>query len=110
MRKIDFNEYIERLEEPWVALDIAHVNETSIRIAKIQGEYHWHVHPNEDEFFLVLKGEVSIEFKDKVINLKEGEGLLVPKGVPHRSKSEKASVVIIVEPTRTNTRGIPVEE
>lgn len=110
MKKIDFNEYIDRLEEPWLALDIVRINETSIRIAKIEGEYHWHIHPTEDEFFLVLKGEISVDFKNETVNLKEGEGLLVPRGTPHRSKSKKPSVVVIIEPTRTNTRGIPVEE
>ncbi len=110
MKKIDFREYIERLDEPWVALDIARVNDTSLRLAKIEGEYHWHVHPKEDEFFLVLRGEITVEFKEKAVNLKEGEGILVPKGTPHRSKSKNPSVILIIEPTRTNTRGIPVED
>ena len=110
MKKIEFAKYITQLGEPWVAVDVVHVNDTSVRVAKIEGEYHWHVHPNEDEFFFVLKGEIEVEFKEKTVHLKEGEGLLVPKGTPHRSKSKEPAVIMIVEPTRTNTRGVPVRE
>ena len=86
------------------------VNDTALRLARIEGEYRWHVHPNEDEFFLVIDGEITIESKEGSITLKEGEGALVPRGIPHRSKSERPSVVLLIEPVWTNTRGVIVEE
>jgi mannose-6-phosphate isomerase-like protein (cupin superfamily) len=110
MEKIDFKEFAQRLKEAWAPIQVAQVNDTAIRVARVEGEYRWHTHPKEDEFFLVLNGEVIIETRIGDIELQEGEGVVVPKGVPHRSKAGEASVVLIVEPLRTNTYGVPLKE
>lgn len=106
IQKINFKELCERLRDPWVPQEVSQVDGTSLRIARIEGEYRWHTHPQEDEFFFVLQGEITIETEKGNITLKEGEGALVPKGLRHRSKAEKPAYVLLIEPTRTVTTGV----
>ncbi len=110
MRKINFREKGLELQKAFFPVHLAEINGTALRIARIHGEYRWHVHPNEDEFFIVVEGEVTVETKLQTFTLKEWEGLLVPKGLPHRTKAETPSVVLIIEPVQTNTYGVFVEE
>ena len=108
MKKINFKELMEELKVTFTPIEVSRVDGASIRMAKIQGEYRWHVHPDEDEFFFVLKGELIIETKEGTFVLKEGEGIKIPKRTPHRSKAEVETFVLLFEPTRTNTYGVPV--
>jgi mannose-6-phosphate isomerase-like protein (cupin superfamily) len=110
MEKIDFKEFAARLKEAWAPVQVAQVNDTAIRVARVEGEYRWHTHPKEDEFFMVLNGKVTIESRIGTVVLEEGEGVVVPRGVPHRSRSDEPGIVLIVEPLRTNTYGVPLEE
>ncbi len=105
MTKISFKEAIKNLDDPWQPKEVAYVNDTALRVAKIHGEYHWHTHGKEDEFFLVLKGKIYIDTDDQSVELKEGEGLLVKHGARHRSRSDKPAYVLLVEPIATKTKG-----
>ena len=85
--------------KPWSPVDIAKVNDQAVRLALFEGEYHWHTHKNEDEFFLVHSGEIVIQIKDQPdINLKTGETAVIPKGIEHCPKSIKPSYVLMFEP------------
>jgi len=108
MKKVIFNNLIETVKEKWEPEDIAFINDTALRIAKVDGTYQWHTHPGEDEFFLVLKGNIFIDTNsaEGTVELKEMEGYLVKRGIRHRSRTENPAWVLLVEPTRTETKGV----
>jgi len=108
MKKVIFQELIGKVNEKWEPEDVAFVNDAALRIAKVEGAYDWHTHPTEDEFFLVLKGKVFIDTNtdDGTVELNEMEGYRVKRGVRHRSRTEAPAWVLLVEPTRTKTKGI----
>lgn len=105
MTKIMFRELVKKVNEIWEPMDVAFINETALRIAKVHGAYKWHTHQKEDEFFFVLKGNVFIDLEGKSVELKENEGFLVKKGTRHRSRTEEPAWVLLIEPTRTKTKG-----
>ncbi len=106
MSKVIFQEIIEKVKEKWEPEDVAFINDTALRLAKLEGAYNWHTHPHEDEFFLVLKGKVFIDTKTEgTIELNEMEGYLVKRGTRHRSRTEKPAWIVLIEPTRTKTKG-----
>ncbi len=105
MPKICFKDVEKGIKEPWQPQDVCFVNETALRIAKIDGAYIWHTHMNEDEFFYVLRGKIFIDMENESVELKEGEGFLVKRGTRHRSRSEKPAYVLLIEPISTKTRG-----
>lgn len=106
MKKINLLESLEKVKKPWQVMDVVTVNNTTLRIAKIEGAYEWHTHQKEDEFFLVLKGEIFIDTnRDGTIELNEMESYLVEKGIRHRSRADKPAWVLLVEPPDTKTLG-----
>ena len=109
MEKINFKNYGEQITELWQPYDICYVNETALRIAKIKGTYQWHVHKQEDEFFFVISGRIHIDTEVETVTLNPGEGFLVKKGMRHRSRSEGVSVILLIEPIKTKTKGEELE-
>ncbi len=105
MKKICFKELIKEIKEPWQPKDVAYINDTAMRIAKIDGEYHWHTHQDEDEFFLVLKGRISIDTEESSVDLTENEGCLIKRGTRHRSRSKGPAWILLIEPIKTKTKG-----
>lgn len=89
----------------WEPKDIAYINGTALRLAKLCGAYKWHVHKNENEFFIVVKGKVSIDTEEGTVDLNEREGCLVKKGILHRSRADEESLVLLIEPLTTKTKG-----
>jgi len=88
----------------WSPIDVAHINDWVLRAAAVKGEFHWHKH-DDDEFFLIYKGEIVIDTKNDPIPLKEGEGTVIPKGLKHKPRAEERAVVLLLEPVRVNTKG-----
>ena len=85
--------------EPWFNQTLTAVNESVVRLGVVEGEFHWHKHANEDEFFLVLEGELEIEVEGhETIVLLPSQGVTIPKGVVHRPRAAKRTVMIMVEP------------
>jgi mannose-6-phosphate isomerase-like protein (cupin superfamily) len=81
----------------WSPFDVAHINDWVLRAAAFKGEYHWHSH-SFDELFLVYKGSIVIDTEKGPINLKEGEGAVIPKGVQHKPKAEERAMILMLEP------------
>jgi len=103
---ISLEERAMEIEKPWSPTDVARINDQVVRLAKIQGEYHWHKHTNEDEMFYVLKGRIVIQLKHQPdVALDEGEMAVVPKGVEHCPKSEGPAYVLMFEPYSLESRG-----
>ena len=87
---------------------VATYNDNDIMVAKLEGPFHWHKHDDTDDFFLVLKGELDIELRDRTVTLKPGELFIVPKGVEHRPVTRKGEVhILLIEPTGTPNTGDP---
>jgi mannose-6-phosphate isomerase-like protein (cupin superfamily) len=105
MKKVKLKDLIKQIEDPWQPRDVVYVNDTALRVAKIEGEYRWHTHQDEDEFFLVLKGKIYVDTEEGTVELKENEGCLVKKGRRHRSRAEKPAWILLIELIRTKTKG-----
>jgi len=91
---------------PWSPVDITAVNDQVVRMALIEGEYHWHKHTNEDELFYVLQGEIEIQVRDEPqVVLHAGEMAVIPKGVEHRPASAGPSYILMFEPRALRSGG-----
>lgn len=95
---INLKEKLTRFSEHWSPRVIAEMNDYQFKLAKIQGEFVWHTHAETDEVFIVLDGEMSLEFRDKSIRLSTGEMYVVPKGVEHRPMASRECCIMLVEP------------
>jgi mannose-6-phosphate isomerase-like protein (cupin superfamily) len=104
-QKVNIAEKFTRFSEHFTPKIIGEANGQYVKIAKIQGEFVWHSHENEDELFLVFKGVLTIEFRDRVIKLGEGEMFIVPKGVEHRTLADEETYIMMIEPKSTAHSG-----
>ena len=84
---------------------IGELNGQHVKVTKLKGEFTWHSHENEDELFLVIKGELKIEFRDKTVEIKEGEFIIVPKGIEHKPIADEEVHVLLFEPATTLNTG-----
>lgn len=81
----------------WFNQTLCKVNDSVVRMGVFKGEYHWHKHDNDDEFFYVLEGRLLIDLEERVVELAPREGIVIPKGVMHRTRAEERTVVLMVE-------------
>ncbi len=98
MEAINISEKFKLFDEHWTPKKIGELNGQQVLLAKLKGEFIWHAHKNEDELFIVLKGCLTIEFRDKKIVLNEGEMYIIPKGVEHKPIAENEVHVLLFEP------------
>ncbi len=97
-------------EDHWHPRLIARVNDTDVKITKLQGEFHWHQHDNEDELFFVIKGRLLMQFRDRDVWLEPGELIVVPRGVEHKPVAPEEVHLLLVEPSGTLNTGNVVNE
>jgi hypothetical protein len=83
--------------DKWYNQTLCQVNDSVVRMAVVQGEYHWHEHKDIDEFFFVLDGRFLIDLEDRVVDLRPRQGFVVPKGVQHRTRAPERTVILMVE-------------
>jgi quercetin dioxygenase-like cupin family protein len=81
------------------------MNDDKLEVAKVKGEFVWHSHPETDDFFLVLKGRLTIQLRDRDVALSEGELFVVPRGVEHRPKADEEAHILLIEPKGTVNTG-----
>lgn len=96
--KINIEEKLAKFSEHWSPRVIAEMNDYQFKLAKLKGEFTWHDHKDTDEVFIVIKGTLGIEFRDKTVMLSEGEMIVVPKGVEHKPFADTECEVMLVEP------------
>ncbi len=94
---IDVPALVEACTDKWYNQTLSKVNDSVIRLGIMQGEYHWHKHDNDDEFFFVLEGKFFIDLEDESVRLMPQQGFMVPKGVVHRTRAPEKAVVLMVE-------------
>jgi len=95
---INFNEKLDKFNEHWSPRVIAEMNDYQFKLVKIQGEFVWHDHPDTDETFIVLEGEMQIVFREGQVDLAAGEMFVVPKGVTHKPLAEEECRILVIEP------------
>ena len=105
MQKINLTEKFARFTEHCRPKIVGELNGQEVRIVKFQGTFVWHHHEHEDEMFLVWRGRMRVEFRDHIIELAEGELLVVPRGVEHRTVADSEVELILFEPATTRNTG-----
>ena len=95
--RINLKEKLALFDELWTPKLVAKVNDTDIRLSKLQGEFVWHHHEDTDELFLVLKGELLLRLPDRDVRLREGEMFVVPRGVEHKPVAEEEAHLMTIE-------------
>ena len=105
MDRVSLREKFDSFDEVWVPKIVGELNGQYVKTGKFLGEYVWHKHDNEDEFFLVVRGSIRIEFRDRVTTLNEGEFCIVPRGVEHRPVADELADVLLFEPAATRNTG-----
>ena len=110
MQIISLSQKFSLFTDHWNPRIIGELNGQHVKLAKLKGEFTWHAHENEDELFLVIKGQLKMKFRDQVIVLNENEMLIVPKGIEHCPVAEEEVWVLLFEPASTiNTGNKPGE-
>ena len=105
MKKINISQKLAQFNDHWNPRIIGELNKQHVKLAKIKGEFIWHKHDHEDEMFLVLKGTLKIEFRDRIETIQENEIIIVPKGVEHKPIAEEEVSVMLFEPVTTINTG-----
>ena len=105
VRGISLDEKFALFSEQWRPKIVAAVNGQEVKLVKVQGEFPWHRHDNEDEFFLVWKGRFRVEFRDRVVELGPGECVVVPRGVEHRTCADEEAEILLFEPAAVVNTG-----
>src|SRR5215510_15044859 len=105
MKKVCLTEKFERIHEHWRPKVVAELNGQEVKLVKFAGVFPWHKHEQEDEMFLVWRGQMRIEFRDQTVVLNPGEFCVVPRGVEHRTLADTEAEVLIFEPAQTKNTG-----
>ncbi|MGH3092079.1 MAG: cupin domain-containing protein [Gaiellaceae bacterium] len=105
MRKVNLAEKLASFDEHFSPRIVAYYNDNKIQVGKARGEFVWHSHPETDDFFLVVKGRLTVETRDEAVELAEGEMIVVPRGVEHRTRADEEAHILLVEPKGTPNTG-----
>ncbi|HQU85087.1 MAG TPA: cupin domain-containing protein [Pyrinomonadaceae bacterium] len=108
--KVNLAEKFALINEHWRPKVVGELNGQEIKLVKFIGEFPWHQHETEDEMFLAIKGNFRIEFRDKIVELNEGEFVIVPHGVEHRPIAETEVEVLLFEPANVKNTGNVTDE
>jgi mannose-6-phosphate isomerase-like protein (cupin superfamily) len=104
---INLTEKLSLFSDHWSPKTVSGFNDCNIMVVKAQGEFNWHSHPDTDDFFMVLKGSLTIQMRDGDVHLKEGELYVVPQGVEHCPLAEEEVHLLLIEPKGTPNTGDP---
>lgn len=97
LERLDVPALVAACTDRWYNQTLCRVNDAVVRLGVVEGEYHWHKHDTDDEFFYVVEGRFWIDLEDRVVELGPGQGVVVPRGVRHRPRAPKRTVVLMVE-------------
>lgn len=105
MEKVNINEKLNAFSEYWSPKIVGDINESYVKLAKLKGEFVWHMHENEDEMFMVIRGRLLIKLRTEDIILDEGEFFIIPRGIEHMPVAEEEVHVMLLEPKTTLNTG-----
>ena len=107
MSAINLADKLTQFDAHWTPKIVGGFNGHDLMVVKVEGEFVWHSHPDTDDFFMVLKGEIDIEMRDQTVTLTEGEVYVVPAGVEHRPVARAEAHLLLIEPAGTPNTGDP---
>jgi len=105
MSKVSLADEFASITEHWSPQVVAELNGQQVKLAKFVGAFRWHKHAKEDELFLVIRGAIRVELRDRAVDLREGELFVVPRGIEHRPVAETEAEVLLFEPSSTARTG-----
>ena len=105
LERMDVNQMVQECTDKWFNQTLTEVNDSVVRLGIVEGEYHWHKHDNDDEFFFVLQGQLLIDLEDRTIELNPNQGVTIPKGVMHRPRAPIKTVMLMVETSAIQPTG-----
>jgi mannose-6-phosphate isomerase-like protein (cupin superfamily) len=97
LERFDVAQIVSECKHKWFNQTLVKINESVARLGIVEGEYHWHKHDNDDEFFFVLQGQLLVDLEDKTIELNPYQGITIPRGVVHRTRALQKTVMLMVE-------------
>jgi mannose-6-phosphate isomerase-like protein (cupin superfamily) len=103
--KVNLSDKLGQFTEKWSPRIIGELNGQHVKLVKVEGEFIWHQHADEDELFLVLSGQLSIHLRDRTIDLEQGEFFIVPRGIEHKPVAESETHILVFEPASTLNTG-----
>jgi mannose-6-phosphate isomerase-like protein (cupin superfamily) len=107
LETIDVHAVASAVTHPWFNQTLCKVNDSVVRMGVVKGEYHWHKHDGDDEFFYVVEGEFLIDLEERTVALKPGQGFVVPRGRLHRPRAPERTIVLMVETSAIVPTGNP---
>lgn len=102
---IDVPTIVRECKDKWYNETLTKVNDSVVRVAIVQGEYHWHKHESDDEFFFVLEGQLLVDLQDRTIELNPNQGVTISKGILHRTRARQKTVMLMVETSTIQPTG-----
>jgi mannose-6-phosphate isomerase-like protein (cupin superfamily) len=105
MTAINLQDKFDLIHDYWKPRVVAELNGQQVKMSKVKGEFVWHDHKNEDELFYIIRGTLQMEFRDRVVEVKEGEMIVVPRGVEHRPVAKEEVWMLLFEPASTKHTG-----
>ena len=103
---VDVPAIVAGCRKRWFNQTLVQVNDSVVRLGIVKGEFHWHQHEHDDEFFFVLEGRLLIDLENRTIELGPGQGVVVPKGIVHRPRAARKTVMLMVETRKIEPEGI----
>lgn len=97
LERVDVPALVAACTDRWYNQTLCRVNDAVVRLGVVQGEYHWHKHDHDDEFFFVLDGRFLIDLEDRTVDLEPNQGFVVPRGVVHRTRAPERAVILMIE-------------
>jgi mannose-6-phosphate isomerase-like protein (cupin superfamily) len=105
VKVININDKLSLFNEYWDPKIVGELNNHKVQVVKLKGEFVWHHHDNEDELFLVVKGQLTIHFRDKDIQVNEGEFVIIPHPIEHKPEAKEEVHIVLIEPKGTLNTG-----
>jgi mannose-6-phosphate isomerase-like protein (cupin superfamily) len=105
LKLIDVPSLVAACDAQWFNQTLCHVNDCVVRLGIMQGEFHWHKHDNEDEFFFVLEGKFLIDLEDETVTLEPHQGYTIPRGIVHRTRAPERTVILMMEGSTVQPTG-----
>src|ERR1043165_7097282 len=105
LEKMDIPQMVRECKDKWFNQTLTQVNDSVVRLGIVEGEYQWHKHDDDDEFFFVLEGQLLIDLEDRTIELNPNQGVTISKGIPHRPRAPHKTVMLMVETSAIQPTG-----
>ena len=110
MEVVNLRDKLAMFQETWVPKIVGELNGQHVKVAKLEGDYVWHAHADEDEMFLVVDGALELQLRDRTVHIKPGEFFIVPRGVEHRPVAAQLVSIVLFEPATVRNTGEVVND